>query len=98
MNDFEQKLLQEIHDIRVDFTEMKGDLKEVKQDVKNNGEKFDDQTATETKRLDKHSNEIDDLRDGYSELKTRMDNNWKWMVMIATICSAVGALAVFFIK
>ena len=97
MNDFEQKVLQEVHDIRVSLTEVKGDIREVKQDVKNNGDKFDSQTATETKRLDKHSEEIDELRDGFTALKTRMDNNWKWMTLIGVICAGVGAIAGYFI-
>ena len=97
MNDFEQTLLKEVHEIRLEFAEMKGDLKEVKQEVKNNGEKFDDQTDTETARLNKHSEEIDALRDGYTALKTRMDNNWKWMTMIGVICAGIGAVAGYFL-
>ena len=96
MNDFEQKLLQEVHEVRLELTEVKGDIRELKQEVKSNGEKFDDQTDTETKRLDKHSGEIDDLRDGYTELKTKADNNWKWFLALAAWATAIAGVFAYF--
>ena len=100
MNEFESQFLEKamgaIHDLELKmtegFTELRGEIKHVSEKVENNGDKFDVQTATETKRLDKHSEEIDSLRDGLTDLKARTDNNWKWILALAAWAAAIAAL------
>ena len=100
MNELDQnsgdKTMEAIHALEIKlvegFAELKSELKRVEEKVDANGEKFDTQTATETKRLDKHSEEIDEIRDGYTMLKTKSDNNWKWILGLAMWATAIAAL------
>lgn len=92
MNEFEKQLLDEVHDIKVELTEVKGDVKTLTEKVEQNGEKVDRQTETETKRLDKHSDEIDEIRDDLIALKTTNKNNKWWFVAIAVWATAIAAI------
>ena len=100
MNEFESEAMKAIHDLELKmtegFAELRGDIKNLNKQVAENGKKVDKQTDVETKRLDKHSDEIDDLRDGYIELKTKSDNNWKWFLALAAWATAVAAAFALF--
>ena len=105
MNEMEHSLIDKtlgaIHDLELkmveQFTELKSEMKRIEEKVDTNGHKFDAQTETETKRLDKHSEELDDIREDLTVLKTKSNNNWKWFIALAAWAAAIAALlAIFF--
>ena len=106
MNDFESELITKtmdsIHELELKMTEglaeIRGDLKNVEEKVEENGKKVDKQTDVETKRLDKHSKDIDDNRDAITELKTTQKNNKWWFISLAAWAAAIAAIAALFIK
>ena len=106
MNEFESELvsktMESIHELELKmtegFAEMRGDLKNVEEKVEENGKKVDKQTDVETKRLDKHSQEIDENRDAITELRTIQRNNKWWLVSLAVWATAVAAFFALFIN
>ena len=106
MNEFESELvsktMESLHDLELKmtqgFAEVRGDIKNIEEKVEENGKKVDKQTDIETKRLDKHSAEIDANRDAITEIRTTQKNNKWWFISLAAWAAAVAAIAAIFIK
>ena len=106
MNEFESALIDKamgaIHQLEIKmtegFSELKSEMKRVEEKVDINGSKFDTQTDTETKRLDKHSEEIDELRDGLTEVRTIQKNNKWWFLAVFAAATAAATIITIFVK
>lgn len=101
MNDFEQQILDTLHTLEVKVTqelgEIRGDLKAMKE--KNESDHtairhlVEQNIQIDTKRLDKHSEEIDDLNDRLVKQEEWKDQFQKQIANRIAVSQSVTAIA-----
>lgn len=97
------KLTESITDLNIKFTEA---ISELRSDLQNLTKTVSEVSTTNTKRLDKHSEELDIHSDRLTKLETYRESEEKQKnrhltigVIIATLCSAgIATLLTLFLK